>query len=559
MDNKGKSKAIDDYVRTASQFHRSSGIDSGKEIWEDDAATIALGVRQHDRSLFLSFLDEQDDSKSEEESTLHNQKLPQIGDTYIDPFQPVNSSASTTKSVVKDYTELHSQIPLVNMDAIEDLHAQSSSSSSRSVPSNFVNMMAMQEACLRALIDPDQELSCKLWRQSPKALKNHYALDVEMACSGGHVPNTNAPGNSQVNSLLQLIKNPVNQSMRLINVKGHVPALSADPIGSCFIRQKLDEATTGEIVMLYKEITPHILTLATDVFPTYVIQKLLEHGPHVYFRILIANLMGHVLDLSLHLYGCRVIQKAFEISDIDQQIKMATELDCNLFKCICDQHANHAVQKCMECVQPQYIQFIYRRLCGKAKMLSTHPYGCHVVQKMLEFCKDPQIMDRFITEILDCVRELSVDPYGNYVVQYIVEHGGPRYRQIIMLKLAGSIVQMSHQKHSSKVIEKCLIYASYHDCKLAINEILSAGGGQTADHLVGMIIHQYANCVVRQMIDVVNDWQFNVIVDVLRRNRDTLVKYAHGRQVIAQVERLLNGMAPSPDSFGQTSSSSRLL
>ncbi|XP_048540357.1 pumilio homolog 1-like [Triticum urartu] len=555
MDNKGKSKAIDGYVQTTSHFHRGSGIDSGKEIWEDDAATIALGGRQRDMSLFLSFLDEQDDPKSEEESTLHNQKLLQIGDTYINPFQPVNSSASTTNTVVKDYTELHSQIPLPNMDVIQDLCAQSSSSSLGIVPSNFANMMAIQEACLRALIDPDQEVSYRLWRQSREALKNHYALDVEMACSMGHVPNINAPGNSEFNSLLKLIKNPVNQSMRLINVKGHVSALSADPIGSCFIQQKLDEATTGEIVMLYKEITPSILTLATIAFPTYVVQKLLEHGPPVYFRILIANLMGHVLDLSLHLYGCRVIQKAFEISEIDQQIEMAKELDSNLFKCICDQHANHAVQKCMECVQPQYIQFIYRRLCGKAKMLSTHPYGCHVVQKMLEFCKDPKFMDRFIMEILDCARELSVDPYGNYVVQYIVEHGGPRHREIIMLKFAGRIVQMSHQKHSSKVIEKCLIYGSYHDCKLLINEILCVGGGQTADHIVGMIVHQYANNVVRQMIDVVNDWQFNVIVDVLRRNRDTLVMYAQGRQVIAQVERLLNGMAPSPDSLVQTLSS----
>ena len=119
---------------------------------------------------------------------------------------------------------------------------------------------------------------------------------------------------------------------------------------------------------------------------------------------------------------------------------MAKELESNLFKCICDQHANHAVQKCMECVQPQYIQFIYRRLCGKAKMLSTHPFGFHVVQVVslgitlftasylsTFVCTlltnyssrphDPQIMDRVITEILDCVRELSVDPYGNYVVQ----------------------------------------------------------------------------------------------------------------------------------------------
>lgn len=176
--------------------------------------------RNETNKLLFPFQDEQ----KSEESTLHNQKLPEIGDTYIDPFQPVNSSAST-KSGVKDYTELHSPIPLLNMDVVEDLRAQSSSSSSRSVPSNFANMMAMQEAFLRALIDPDQEVSCRLWRQSPEALKNYYALDVEMACSGGHVPNINAPGNSEFNSLLQLIKNPVNQSMRLINVKGHIPAL----------------------------------------------------------------------------------------------------------------------------------------------------------------------------------------------------------------------------------------------------------------------------------------------------------------------------------------------
>ncbi|XBI57731.1 hypothetical protein VPH35_039068 [Triticum aestivum] len=322
----------------------------------------------------------EDDPKSEEESTLHNQKLPQIGETYIDPFLPMNSLAST-KSVVKDYTTLHSQNPLQYMDVMEDLRAQSSSCSSRI-------------ACLRALIDPDQELSCRLWRQSLEALKNHYALDIEMACSGGYVPNINAPRNSQFYSLLHRIKDPVNQSMRLINVKVHGNNY-ATLLHHPFLFK-------GKPTHAQEVATPHILTLATHAFPTY----------------------------------------------------------------------------------------------------------------------------------------------------YIVEHGGPHHRQIIMLRFAGSIVQMSHQKHSSKVIEKCLMYASYHDCKLVINEILFAGGGQTADHLMGMIIHQYSNCMVWQMIDVVNDRQFNVIVDVLRCNRDTLVMYAHGRQVIAQVERLLNGMAPSPNSFG---------
>ena len=59
---------------------------------------------------------------------------------------------------------------------------------------------------------------------------------------------------------------------------------------------------------------------------------------------------------------------------------MAKELGSNLLKCVCDQHANHAIQKCIEFVPPRHIQFVYRSLCGKAKMLSSHPFGCHVIQ-----------------------------------------------------------------------------------------------------------------------------------------------------------------------------------
>jgi hypothetical protein len=72
--------------------------------------------------------------------------------------------------------------------------------------------------------------------------------------------------------------------------------------------------------------------------------------------------------------------QAFEIAEVDQKIEMAKELGSNLLKCVCDQHANHAIQKCIECVPPQHIQFVYRSLRGKVKMLSCHPFGCHVIQ-----------------------------------------------------------------------------------------------------------------------------------------------------------------------------------
>lgn len=49
--------------------------------------------------------------------------------------------------------------------------------------------------------------------------------------------------------------------------------ISADQYGSRFIQQKLETATTEEKNMVYQEIIPQALTLMTDVFGNYVIQK----------------------------------------------------------------------------------------------------------------------------------------------------------------------------------------------------------------------------------------------------------------------------------------------
>uniref|UniRef100_A0ACD6AQV2 Uncharacterized protein n=1 Tax=Avena sativa TaxID=4498 RepID=A0ACD6AQV2_AVESA len=500
-----------------------------------------------------------------------NQKVPTNADTDTDQCLPVQSSSASSGSALKCSAEQHSQITKPK-DDLENLPAQSSSSSSssRSMVMKFAEVVAIQEACIRALVDPDQGQAYKLWTQSLEAMKNYYAPEVEKALSGQHQPSSNAPENgvisefseiqdssgalrhihnsghvvsTVVESLLKNIKSPLNHPVRLIQIKGHVPAISIDPIGSRFILKKLDTATTGEIIMLYNEMTPCILALILNVFSNSVIQKLLDYGPPIYTRKLIGNLKGHVLDLSLQLYGCRVIQKAFEITDIDQKIEMAKEFGSNVLKCACDQHANNAIQKCIEFVPPQYIQFVYRSLCGKVKMLSTHPFGCHVIQKALEFCKDPQFMHAIVAEILECVNELSVDPYGNYVVQFIVEHGGPRDRQIILQKFEGRVMRMSHQKHSSNVIEKCLTFGSYMDRKMIIVEILCAAGGTTADHLLGMMVHQYANYVVQRMMDVAQDWQVKVIVDLVRRNVALLANYPHGRRVMEKAEKVIKAKA----------------
>jgi pumilio RNA-binding family len=51
---------------------------------------------------------------------------------------------------------------------------------------------------------------------------------------------------------------------------------SADQHGSRFIQQKLETASPDEKGMVFQEVLPQALTLMTDVFGNYVIQKVVN-------------------------------------------------------------------------------------------------------------------------------------------------------------------------------------------------------------------------------------------------------------------------------------------
>jgi pumilio RNA-binding family len=59
---------------------------------------------------------------------------------------------------------------------------------------------------------------------------------------------------------------------------------------------------------------------------------------------------------------------------------MVQELDGNIMRCVRDQNANHVIQKCIECVPEDAIDFIISTFFDQVVTLSTHPYGCRVIQ-----------------------------------------------------------------------------------------------------------------------------------------------------------------------------------
>ncbi|KAL2548873.1 Pumilio-like protein 1 [Forsythia ovata] len=338
-------------------------------------------------------------------------------------------------------------------------------------------------------------------------------------------------------SLLEAFKNNKTRSLELSDVLSHFIEFSMDQYGSRFIQQKLEIATVEEKMKIFPEIIPHALSLMTDVFGNYVIQKFFEHGTESQRKELASQLIGHVLPLSLQMYGCRVIQKALEVVDVELQTKMVAELDGSVMKCVRDQNGNHVIQKSIECVPQDRIQFILSSFMGQVVTLSSHPYGCRVIQRVLEHCGDPNTQQMIMDEIMNSVCTLAQDQYGNYVIQHVLQHGKPHERSAIIRKLAGQIVKMSQQKFASNVVEKCLTFGGPEECKLLVSEML--GSTDENEPLQAMMKDQFGNYVVQKVLETCDDRSRELILSRIKVHLNALKRYTYGKHIVSRVEKLV--------------------
>jgi pumilio RNA-binding family len=223
--------------------------------------------------------------------------------------------------------------------------------------------------------------------------------------------------------------------------------------------------------------------------------------------------------------------------DVDQQTQLVSELDGHVMRCVRDQNGNHVIQKCIECVPPDRIHFIISAFYGQVLVLSTHPYGCRVIQRVLEHCTDDQKQRGIMEEILRSTCSLAQDQYGNYVVQHVLEHGRAHERSDIITKLAGQIVQMSQHKFASNVIEKCLEFGGPAERQILISEML--GHTDENEPLQAMMKDQFANYVVQKVLETCDDQQREMLLSRIRVHLHALKKYTYGKHIVARVEKLV--------------------
>lgn len=167
-------------------------------------------------------------------------------------------------------------------------------------------------------------------------------------------------------------------------------------------------------------------------------------------------------------------------------------------KCVKDQNGNHVIQKAIERVPAEHIQFIINAFTGRVQESAVHPYGCRVIQRMLEYCEEPT-RNAVLHELHGCASSLIVDQYGNYVAQHVIEHGKAEDRGKIIDLVTLQLVNYSKHKFASNVVEKSIQFGS-QDERQAIVSILSVVNDKGESPVQGLIRDQYGNYVMRKML-----------------------------------------------------------
>lgn len=136
----------------------------------------------------------------------------------------------------------------------------------------------------------------------------------------------------------------------------------------------------------------------------------------------------------------------------------------------------------------------------QVKALAAHPYGCRVVQRVLEHCSEPQrfaVLDELMASpaVLDA---LVCDQYGNYVVQHVIQYGRPPDRAAVLARVQQDLFAFAQHKFASNVVEKCLQFGGAAN-RVAMVDGLLAGEGGPHSQLMVLIRDQYANYVVQKV------------------------------------------------------------
>ena len=329
--------------------------------------------------------------------------------------------------------------------------------------------------------------------------------------------------NNQTNNNIKIINNNnhnINIEDEKINLEiiSHAPSFIRDQTGCRLIQKKIDEnpEISNEI---FESLYYELMTISTDLFGNYVVQKLLDNINIEKLEKFINLISIKFNYIATSTYGTRVIQKLLEIlSKENTYIKEDKSKYNNLFNILnkliisnivslsSDSNSSHIIIKYVNVIKhPKNVE-MFESVYNNFIPLCKDKHGCCVIQKCIEAGIKEQKEKLFNLSNQYC-RQLISDQFGNYVIQYVVGLNNNIINKNIVIVIMEDLIHLCKEKYASNVIEK-FIFIKSSESKEVIQSIINH-----ENNLHQLIIDQYGNYIVQRILSIVTP---NVRLDLLR-------------------------------------------
>lgn len=360
-------------------------------------------------------------------------------------------------------------------------------------------------------------------------------------------------------ALIYVKRNP---NATLFDVEAIIPDIAkAGETGSHFLQKRLKLGTVEEGRLCLTVALSNIEDLWGDQFGNFLLQGIFEHGSDEMKKELMEAVYGQdVIALSLHMHGCRVIQKAIRSLDCEDVCELIKQFHDKVLAFIHDPHGNHVIQRCIQVMSrlaksasnsgdpdlasslSDKMQFIVDDIVSNAESLSTHRYGCRVVQRAMEYCVRSQ-KNAVLERVVACREKLVVDQYGNYVVQQVfLATASEEYQEAILetLTMEDSLLTHSKHKYASNVIEAVLAHGRHEHKEKLLEEMLKDTRGDDDGGyccVIEMSKDPIANYVVNKAIEVSDVNQKEKLFEIISASRPELSKSSYAKYVLQQMDK----------------------
>lgn len=197
--------------------------------------------------------------------------------------------------------------------------------------------------------------------------------------------------------------------------------------------------------------------------------SMVQHVPH----------MGY-WELAQDAQGSRMLQTRLDEAEGDaERVEIAVALQGHVWEAIRCPNANHVIQKCVETLRPQALQFVIDEIFDQGpravQRTARQNFGCRILQRLLEHCS-PNQLERIVEELLSEAVRLSVHQFGNYVMQCLAAHGLGAQRRRLTNDIIKDIAKVGSSLNGCAVLTRLLDHEPTEDLLALSNAVLANDG-----------------------------------------------------------------------------------